>query len=689
VVRRRRRERRIIDPGNPRPRLSADAMHPMEDPFAPRSVSQQALDQPLSARLLLAGCLLLVGFAALAYNLFSLQVSQNAGFSSLAEGNRVRKETLLAPRGIIFDRHGVQLIQNVGSFAVAIVPFDLAKIGDARNQELQKLQQLTGISAVEIQRQADLNKAELFQPVVLKKNLDNQTYQAVSENLPNLPGVRLQTDSTRHYVDGAALSHILGYVGKLDPAEYKALKDKGYLLNDQIGKTGLEYQSEQSLRGSSGVKVIETDAQGRQVKTISQADPTPGDNVYLSIDLGLQKEVVSQLQQAMDAQHQKLGGNKALEGAAIVMNPQTGEIYSLVSLPDYNLNQFADGITVAQYQALTTDPRLPLLDRAISGLYPPGSTFKPVTASAALQAGTISRGSNIFCPGFLQRGATRFNCWQGAGHGNQDVVQAIAHSCDVFFYTVADQMGDKLLNKFAQDFGVGRKTGIDLGGEAKGIAPDRDWKKVYFADAYASTGDPGWQDSNWYEGNTITYGIGQSYLLVTPLQDLQWTATVANGGHYMRPQVTNHITSATGAMVKAFQAITDHNVAVSPQVLAIIREGLRSAASPGGTSGFIWVDKQFASVPSPSGKTGTAQYGTPDAKGNYALHAWYTAYAPAVDPEVAVITFVEGGGEGHEGASPAAAKILSYYFAHRDQIRATTSAPPVATGVASPYRPGG
>jgi penicillin-binding protein 2 len=683
-----RRERRIIDPSNPRPRLSADALNPMEDPFGPRSVSQQALDKPVSPRLLLAGLLLLTGFAALAYNLFSLQVSQTGHFSALAEGNRVRKETLLAPRGIIFDRHGVQLVQNVGSFAVAIVPFDLAKIGAARDQELSKLQQLIGISAAEIQRQSDLNKAEPFQPVVLKKNLDNQTYQAVSENLPNLPGVRLQTDSTRHYVDGAAMAHILGYVGKLDGEEYKALKGKGYLLNDQIGKTGLEYRSEQYLRGSSGVEVIETDAQGRQLRTLSQTDPTPGDNVYLSIDLGLQREVVSQLQQAMDAQHQKLGGNKALAGAAVVMNPQTGEIYSLVSLPDYNLNQFADGITVAQYQALITDPRRPLLDRAISGLYPPGSTFKPVTGSAALQAGTIGRGSTVFCPGFLQRGATRFNCWNGGGHGSQDVVQAIAHSCDVFFYTVADQMGDKLLNKFAQDFGVGHRTGIDLGGEAKGIAPDRDWKKVYFADAYASTGDPGWQDSYWYEGNTITYGIGQSYLLVTPLQDLEWTATVANGGHYMRPQVTNHITNAIGALVKPFQAVTDHNVAVSPQVLAIIREGLRDAASRGGTSGFIWLDKQFANVPSPSGKTGTAQYGTPDAKGNYALHAWYTAYAPVVDPEVAVVTFVEGGGEGHEGASPAAAKILSYYFAHRDQIRATTTVPPAATAATGPYSPG-
>jgi penicillin-binding protein 2 len=654
-------------------------------------VQQQALDQPLSPRLLFFGAFLVVAFGALVYNLFTLQVTQSPAFAALSEGNRVRREEVLAPRGIIFDRHGVQLVQNQGSFAMAMVPYDLAKPEGARNRELQKLQQLTGVAADEIRRQVELNRLQPFVPVILKKNLDPPTYESISENLPNLPGIRLETESTRHYIDGAAMSHILGYVGKLSAEEYKLLNSKGYLFNDQVGKTGLEYQVESSLRGQKGIRVVEYDAQGRQVKVISQKDPTPGNNIYLSIDLGLQRLVAKELQDAMTTQHQKLGGNKALSGAAIVMNPQTGEVYSSVSLPDYDVNQFANGISLAQYQALTTDSRLPLLDRAIGGLYPPGSTFKPVTGSAALQAGTINGGSSIFCPGFLQRGSTRFGCWLPSGHGNQNIVQAIAHSCDVFFYTVADQMGDKLLNRFAQDFGVGRKTGIDLGGEAKGVAPDRDWKKAYFADAYQSTGDPGWQDSYWYEGNTITYGIGQSYLLVTPLQDLQWTATVANGGHYMKPQVVNRIFGADGSVVRPFQAVTDHNVAVSPQVLALVREGLRAAASSGGTSGFIWSQPQFANVPSPSGKTGTAQYGVADAKGDFPLHAWYTAYAPTVDPEVAVVTFVEGGGEGHEGASPAAAKILSYYFAHRDQIRAV-STPPVgvtASVPTSPSQPGG
>jgi len=206
--------------------------------------------------------------------------------------------------------------------------------------------------------------------------------------------------------------------------------------------------------------------------------------------------------------------------------------------------------------------------------------------------------------------------------------------------------------------------------------------RASIAEAYQETGDPAWQDSKWYEGNTITYGIGQSYLLVTPLQDLEWTATVANGGNYVRPQLTNRVTTVDGSMVRPFSAQVDHRVQASPEVLSIVREGLRAAAQTGGTSGFIWNQAQFKNVPSPSGKTGTAQYGVADSSGNYPLHAWYVAYAPTVDPEVAVVTFVEGGGEGHEASAPVAAQILSYYFAYRDQIRATGNTPAVALDAA-------
>jgi penicillin-binding protein 2 len=674
----RRRRRRIVDPHSPRPRLKDTGRVGTEDAFGPRTLKQHDKDQPVPLRILVFGGFLVLAFLALGYNLFALQIGQGQHYADLAEGNRIREETVLALRGVIYDRHGTVLVVNEPKSAVAIVPIDLAKSGDPRKRELELLQRLTGISVAEVERQAEAHRAEPFQPVLLQKGVGTSEYSAIAENLPNLPGVRLEIDTSRHYTDGAALSHVLGYVGKLDPDEYKSLHDKGYLLDDSIGKTGLEAADEQFLRGTAGQQVVETDAQGRVVKQIARTDPVPGNNVYLSIDLGLQKEVVKDLQASMDEAHKKLGPKHAEAGAAVVVNPQTGEVLSMVSLPDYNINQFADGITTQQYQALINDPRLPLLDRAVGGLYPPGSTFKSVTASAGLQAGTINQGSSINCPGHLTRGSTTFLCWNTSGHGAQNVVAAIAHSCDVFFYTVADQMGDQVLSSFAQDFGVGRRTGIDIGGEAKGIAPDRDWKKRYFAQALSETGDPAWQDSQWYEGNTITYGIGQSYLLVTPLQDLQWTSTVANGGKFLKPQLTNRVNTIDGVSVRPFAPALDHKVQASPEVLAIVREGLRAAASTGGTSGFIWNQPQFKNVPSPAGKTGTAQYGTPDAKGNYPLHAWYTAYAPSVDPEIAVVIFVEGGGEGHDASAPVAAQIMSYYFAHREQVRGTSDTPAVA-----------
>jgi penicillin-binding protein 2 len=663
------KRRRLIDPRNPRPRLPDPARMP-EDPFGPRAVSEHQLSEPVSPRLISFAVIAALAFAGLTVALANLQLKQGTHFASLAEGNRVRQEVVLSPRGILFDRHGAQLVQNQGSFAVGVVPIDLPRQSGERRQVLDKLQAGLRIAPDEVERQVAQHKAEPFQPFVLKGNLDIPTYQYLAENLPSMPGVRLLTGTTRYYPYGAGigLSHILGYVGKLDPQEYADLHSKGYLLDDSKGKTGMEYFDERWLRGTPGVKVIETDAHGRQVgKPISQTDPVPGDNVYLTLDLDLQKEVTADVQASLNHPRTDFGAfDQLTAGVAVVMNPQNGEIYSLVSLPDYDINLFAKGITTRQYQGLTTDIRLPLLDRAIDGQYPPGSTFKPVTAVAGLSTGAITTSSNIFCPGRLVRGSANFLCWNRGGHGNQNVIQAIAHSCDVFFYTVADNVGDLALNRVAKDFGIGQRTGIDLTPEARGIAPDRDWKKKYFAEALAATGDQAWSDSTWYEGNTITYGIGQSYLLVTPLQDLEWTATIANGGNFWRPQVTGRITSVDSSFKQPFQPYLDHKVTEPAQDVAIAREGMRQAVAD--RNGTATPTGRLPGVPEPGAKTGSAQYGLPDAKGNFPIHGWFTAFAPATDPEVAVVVFIEGGGEGAVAAQPVVDKILTYYFAHRDAI---------------------
>jgi penicillin-binding protein 2 len=297
--------------------------------------------------------------------------------------------------------------------------------------------------------------------------------------------------------------------------------------------------------------------------------------------------------------------------------------------------------------------------------YPPGSTFKPVVAAAALQQGVVTPTSQILDPGYFIRGGRTFFGWFRPGFGNQNMVQAIAHSDDIYFYTVADKLGDLVLGQYARDFGVGHRTGIDLSPEAAGIAPDQNWKRSYFARALQQTGDPAWGDSTWYEGDTITYGIGQSFLLVTPLQDLAWTATVANGGAYLQPQLTGRVTSTVGGVVRPFAPVVEHRVKVSSQVLDVVRQGLRATvAFAGGTASLL------RDLPDAGAKTGTAQYGTPDAQGNTPTHAWFTAIAPVSNPEVAVVVFIEGGGEGSTYAEPAAEKILQYYFAHRNAIRA-------------------
>jgi penicillin-binding protein 2 len=664
----RRRRIDLVDPRALRPRL-ADLDRLPSDAFGPRSVAKNDLKQPWNPRLVAFYVAAIAVFVALAYILYSLQIRQGAHFNALAEANSVRQEVVRAPRGVLFDRHGTQLVTNRPISSLAVVPINLPKQGPDRAAVMSRLSRGSGLPEATIESEVAAHATEPFQPFVLQKNLSPDAYGFFTENLPQMPGVRIITDSARNYLDGSGLSHLLGYVGKLDAQEYSRLNTQGYLLDDSVGKTGLEYVDEKYLRGTPGKDVVEVDARGQVVRHISTSDPIPGNNVYLTIDWKMQQMVAAQLQAGIDKARKAPNADVNLihGGAAIVSNPQTGEIYAMVSLPDYNLNQFAGGITDAQYMALVNDTNSPLLNRATSGLYPPGSTFKPVVAAGALQSGVITPASLIFDPGHYTRGGFTFYGWNRSGFGNQNLVQAIAHSDDIFFYEAARRLGDLNIATVARDFGVGRRTGIDLGPEAAGIAPDRNWKKAYFADAFKSTHDPAWLDSAWYGGNTITYGIGQSYLLVTPLQDLEWLSTVANGGNYMRPQLTGRITGVDGTPMRPFQPVVDHHVSVSSQWLSVVRDGLRAAVDlPSGTA---YYPLHSLGVPV-AGKTGTAQFGVADAHGNTPAHAWFSAYGPADNPEVAVTVFIEAGGEGSSYALPVADQILQYYFAHRAQIRA-------------------
>ena len=378
----------------------------------------------------------------------SCSCSRATHFRSLAEGNRIHEETIPAPRGILFDRHGTQMVTNQNSFGVAVVPGDLPKPGHSRDLVLARLTQGTGLSTVEVERQLAQHAVQNFEPFVLKGDLDVNAYEYFRENVPEMPGVRLVTQSVRHYVTDSGLAHILGYVGKLDSEEYSQLAGKGYLLDDVVGKTGLEYTDEKWLRGAPGKDVVETDARGHVVRHVSTTDPVPGDNVNLTLDYNLQKQVATELADGIATAKKATNADVPLikGGAAVVMNPQNGEVYALVSLPR---------LQPQPVRRRDHDPAVPGAGRQPRATPAQPGHRRPLPAGVHVQAGHgVGRAPvelhrpqfHHQLPGVPEAGQPGLQLLASLGHGNQNVVQAIAHSCDVFFYTVADNIGDLTLS---------------------------------------------------------------------------------------------------------------------------------------------------------------------------------------------------------------------------------------------------
>ena len=457
-----------------------------------------------------------------------------------------------------------------------------------------------------------------------------------------------------------------------------AYEEKGYLQNEQVGLAALETSFEDALRGKPGRQTIEVDVNGRRVRTVGDPDSAqPGHNLVLSLDLDLQRAATEALQEALDKSE---GFTKATQGVAIAMDPRNGKILALVSLPGYDNNLFAKGITTEAWNALTSDPNLPLFNRAISGQYPPGSIFKTIVAAGGLQEGTITArsrlgdgfdGSNdgvIWLPNeyfpWDRSMAQPFVSWNaklGFGHGMITVRDALAVSDDIFFYELGGGypdrfvgLGSKGIGEYARAFGLDEVTGIDVPGEASGHVPDSKWKRHTYAE-------------NWLTGDTYNMSIGQGYLLTTPLQMASATAAVANRGSLWKPQLVDHITDDKGNVVQPFQPKLLREVPVDPKDLDIVREGMFGAVNwPNGTAARVRVPGVTV-----AGKTGTAEFardedkdGQPDRdeKDNLPTHAWFTSFAPYNDPEIVVTVFVANGGEGSAVAAPVATKILQAYF---------------------------
>ncbi|MBI5878939.1 MAG: penicillin-binding protein 2 [Chloroflexi bacterium] len=621
--------------------------------------------------------IILVAFGTIAFQLFTIQISNGEQYRRLAENNRYRLLSENAPRGVIYDRNGAILARNTPTYAVAVVPADLpedkmqlAALYGTLSQMLKipvstkaatkpangSLQPPTGPGIPKgIEEIVEENRYNPFGYVVIKPNVEREIANVIEEMRVDLPGVYIVREPSRQYPFKENIAHVLGYTGGIPSDLYKQFQDRGYEINDQIGLSGVETMFEDDLRGGKGRRLVEVDANGREVRVLAEQKAAPGKNLVLTIDSYLQNAAVEALKTGLKK-------SKAKAGSLIAMNPNTGEILAMVSLPSYDDNLFTGGIGGDDYAALINNPDLPLFNRAISGEYPLGSVFKIVPASAALQEGVVDRTTGIVDSGVIwvpnkfypnePRLAQPFYGWSRQGLGLMNVVSALAWSSDIFFYEVSggftpdnfDGLGEKRLASYALSFGFGDRTGLGIPGEARGLVPTDRWKRLTYA-------------QGWVTGDTYNMGIGQGFLLGTPLQLLNATAAVVNGGTLYKPQIARAVLDTDSRILRQFDPTVIRRVSVSPDNLAIVREGLRAVVTSGTATSI-----NFAAVPV-AGKTGTAEFPGPrDRYGRLPTHAWFTAFAPFDNPQIVLVAFVENGGEGSQTAVPIAGDFLKAYF---------------------------
>lgn len=566
---------------------------------------------------------------------FYLQVIKGAYYKDVAENNRIRSITVKAPRGIIWDKNGQVLARNIPSFDVVFTPLDLPREENEKKEIYSKLSQaleMNESSVRSIMENAEENSKSSF---LLKEGINYEEALILTEKFQNMKGVYLDKTARRDYVGGPVFAHVIGYDGKITQEERK--KNPDYLMTDYIGKNGLEYVYEKLLHGEHGEHRMEVDSNGNIKEDLGIINPTPGDELILHLDASLQRKAHEILSKILEE-------NKDATGAALVaIDPQTGGVLASVSLPSYDNNLFAKGISQRQYSDLLKDARNPLLNRPISGVYPPGSTFKPLMSVAALEEKIITEDTSIDCAGVISVGQWKFPDWKT--HGVTDIKKAIAESCDVFFYAVGGGWGSipglgvDRMNSYAKLFGLGEPLGIDLPWEAGGNIPNEEWKFKNFGE-------------NWYVGNSYHFSIGQGFVTATPLQMASATATIANGGKFFVPQLVDRIKKPDGNEEILKTKIVSENF-VSEKSIEITREGMRETVTSDSGSGHSLRDLAVESA----GKTGTAQFGNEDK-----THSWYISFAPYDNPEIAMAVLVEGGGDGHSFATPATKDIYKWYF---------------------------
>lgn len=593
-----------------------------------------------------AKILALLLFSGLFVKLFLSQIVYGRLAEDLALGNKIRPRVISASRGVITDTSGNWLVKNVPTFDLAVFPSDLPKNKDERNGLYQKLAAISGISAAEIKDKSEANGLLLLDSVTIKENISREDSLLYEEKISGLAGMEIVTRSSRQYSLLPGISQILGYTGKLSDRDKTQFSDRR--LSDWVGKTGLELSYENNLHGTDGVEQIEVDSKGNVDRVLidkNNRQPVAGNNLSLYLDSGLQQKSAEALSQGIENAKQLSGDQSVSSGVVIAMDPNTGGILSMVSVPSYDDNLFSKGISAQDYQNLIDDPNKPMFNRALLGQYPPGSTIKPVMATAGLSEGVITPNTSIVSPAAITIGSYVFPDWKDHSYESTDVRRAIAESNNIFFYSVGGGfdkikgLGIENMKRWWQRFGYGEKTGIDLPNEASGLLPDPAWKKKT-------------QNADWYIGDTYHAAIGQGDLLVTPIQMVRMVSAIANGGKLLNPQIVQKETDSNGNVVRAFGPRIE-NAEVAPlENIQVVQQGMRQTITVGSARSI------FPDVPyTLAGKTGTAQFSN-----NQKTHAWFECYAPYDHPTIALLVMVEGGGEGFDVSGPIAKNILDYYF---------------------------
>ncbi len=656
-------------------------------------------------RLAVLGWAVLLMLGLYGIRLWQLQFLESGAWLARAETQQTKLVTISPPRGVIFDRNGNILVRNIPAYNVTITPGLLPTEPEQRRAVLLRLAQLidkpysttqgfdipqhrgelgalgranyppygTPPAPGILERVNEVRWLEPFEPIIIAQNVERELALLIAqEGGLTMPGIDVQIIPRRQYPYAELTSQVMGYVLPIPPrlvADYEA---RGYDASiDRIGYDGVEYQYEEYLRGTPGRRVIEKDVLGRELAVQSETLPNAGDNLHLTLDIALQQVA----DESLHAMLQTVGSRR---GAVVVLDPRDGQVLALTSYPTYDNNLFSRPLDMDVYQALLDDPHTPFVNHPIHDQVPPGSVFKIVPAAAGLQEGVINRYTTINCPGrmFLpnmffpddQTLAQPFYCWiflqYGGGHGPMNVVDAIAQSCDTFFYQVGGGfprpefrgLGADTLAAYAEMFGFGSRTGIDLPAESSGLVPTPRWKRQT-------------TQETWTTGNTYNFAIGQGDFLATPLQIANSLAVVANGGTLYQPQIVHHITDAEGNIIRPFTPIVNSTLNIDAPIWEMVREGLDITVGPGGTGHRAQLTELGINV---AGKTGTAEYcddiafraGRCDVTGLETLpvHAWFMSYAPVEAPEIVVTVWIYDGGEGSVAAAPVARDVMDFYF---------------------------